>query len=385
MVYLLPFTFFLSLNALALNCSFKSHEALGELALAQIQNLNCNSNKRIHLTFDDGPHGTHTPLLLQELNRRNVRSTFFISTTNIAPGKENQRNIVKSIMDSGHTLGSHGHRHEAYDLRLNSQGREISESLTEEERVREIRLSTQYLNESTNNRYSRQRPLLFRFPYGRGALPSDSELNEMERRGEMRFSSQERSVRLREYRRLSSPLHAVAHEGYGHLLWNHDSMDSSSTAPTNTPQSKSEFIVRNLKNFCSSSHSDIVSLFHDIKAFNPEVIAVLIDLAQCLGLSFVDAPTILSASSLQNNGTYLSQETIQRAPVKQMDEITKLLSNLGPDCEHPEPPPGSCYSESLNRFFHDCEGGSVSICIKGSWFSRTPSKEAECRARGFSL
>jgi peptidoglycan/xylan/chitin deacetylase (PgdA/CDA1 family) len=384
MIYLLPLTFFLSLNAMALNCSFKSHEALGQLALAQVQTMNCSTPKRIHLTFDDGPHGTYTPQLLQELNRRNVRSTFFISTTNIAPGKETQRNIVKSIMDSGHTLGSHGHRHEAYDLRLNSQGTPVSESLTEEERVREIRLSTQYLNEATNNRYGRQRPLLFRFPYGRGALPSDRELEEMERRNEIRFTSQDRTIRLREYRRLSSPLHAVATEGYGHLLWNHDSMDSSSSAPTNSPQSKSEFIVRNLRNFCSSSHRDIVSLFHDIKSFNPEVIAVLIDLAQCLGLSFVDAPTILSASSLQNNGTYLSQETIQGEPVKHMDEIAKLLKNIGPDCEQHEPTPGSCYSESLNRFFGDCEGGSVSICIRGSWYSRTPAKEAECRARGFN-
>jgi hypothetical protein len=266
---------------------------------------------------------------------------------------------------------------------MNASGERVSQTLTPAEQAQEIRLSTSYLNQVTANRYSRQSPLLFRFPYGRGALPSDTELDELERRGTMRFTARDRTTRLREYRRLSSPLHNIAGEGYGHLLWNHDSQDSSANAPTNTLASKASFVTRNLRSLCTSSQTDIVSLFHDIKSFNPEVIAVLIDLGQCLGMSFVDSKTILQSRSILNNATYIPKESIQSAPVEQLDSIADLLRNIGPDCEEEkEPTPGSCFSESLSRHFADCEAGSVSICIRGSWYQKTEQKLQECRSRG---
>lgn len=382
MRFLLILALILPLTSFALECSFRSHEELGRQVLAQIQNLRCPA-KRIHLTFDDGPHPQFTPLLLNELNLRGVKSTFFVSTTNIAPANVAQRNIVKSAMDSGHAIGSHGHEHEAYDIRMDTQNRVLT-SLTPDEKLRQIRLSTRYLNEATGNRYSRQRPLLYRFPYGRGVLPSDSELDEMERRGEIRFSSRDRQLRLREYRSLSAPLHAIAEAGYGHLLWNHDSSDSTANAPRpNDPDSKVRFITQNLSSLCSSSNTDIVSLFHDIKPFNPEVVAVLIDLGRCLGMSFVDQGTILQSQALANAGTYIAKESVQAAPVRRLDEIGELLKSLGPDCPPEEQnAPGSCYSQDARRTFRDCESGEVSICIRGSWFRKTEEKLQECRARG---
>lgn len=360
----------------ALSCTFRSNQALGQLALAQAQNLNCGP-KRVHLTFDDGPHPQFTPLLLRELNLRGVKSTFFVSTTNIAPGREAQRNIVKSIMDTGHAVGSHGHEHVAHALRN-------GERLSPEESMRQIRLSTQYLNEATGNRFSRQRPLMFRFPYGRGVLPSDAEMDEMERRGEIRFSSSDRAVRLREYRALSGPLHRIAEADYGHLLWNHDSGDSSSSAPSNTPEAKSAFVVRNLSEMCSSTNRDIVALFHDIKSFNPEVIPVLIDLGRCLGINFVDAPTIQSSEALRTAATWIPRESIQQEPVRRVDAIADLLRNLNANCpdEEVQEAPGSCYSQDLNRYFRDCEAGEVSICIRGGWTTKTEEKLQQCRARG---
>lgn len=364
----------------ALECSFRSHAELGQLVLSRIQNLRC-SPKRIHLTFDDGPHPQYTPMILEELRLRNVKATFFVSTTNIAPDHLTQRNIVNAEMDAGHSVGSHGHEHEAYDVRMaNGQ---VLPSLSPEEKSRQIRLYTRYLNEATHNRFGRQHPLLYRFPYGRGVLPSDAELDEIERRGDMRFSSRDRLVRLREYRALSAPLHAIADSGYGHLLWNHDSEDSTASAPANDPASKAQFISRNLAGLCSSPNADIVSLFHDIKPFNPEVVAVLIDLGKCLGMNFVDQKTILQASALSNAGTYISREHIQATPVRRLDEIGRILESLGPDCPEESPPaPGSCYSQDAQRTFRDCESGEVSICIRGSWFRKTEEKLQECRARG---
>lgn len=259
----------------------------------------------------------------------------------------------------------------------------MSQPLTPAEQAEEIALSTRYLNEATGNRYGRQTPLLFRFPYGRGALPSDTELDEMERRGDMRFTSSDRATRLREYRNLSRPLQTLASQGYGHLLWNHDSGDSSSSAPDSTLDSKASYVSRNLRSLCSSGQRDIVSLFHDIKSFNPEAVAVLIDLGQCLGMQFVDAQTILASESLAASGTYISRRSVEAAPAQQLDSIADLLRNLGPSCpENTDPALGSCYSESLNRYFADCEAGAVSICISGSWYQKTDAKLSECRARG---
>ena len=359
----------------ALSCNFRSHQELGRLALAQVQNLNCEP-KRVHLTFDDGPHPQNTPLLLRELNLRGVKSTFFVSTTNIAPKHDAQKEIVSTIMDSGHTIGSHGYEHVAHALRN-------GERLSPEESNRQILLSTRYLDEATGNRFSRQRPLMFRFPYGRGVLPSDDEMEEMERRGEIHFSSPDRAVRLREYRALSGPLHRIAAAGYGHLLWNHDSEDSTTNAPTDDPDSKAAFITKNLSEMCSSSNRDIVALFHDIKPFNPEVVSIVIDLGRCLGINFVDSATILSSPALRSAGTWIPKEQIIAEPVRRIDQIGELLASLNPSCpEEDSPTPGSCFSQDLNRYFRDCESGAESICIRGGWFRKTEEKILQCRSRG---
>ena len=36
------------------------------------------TDESIHLTFDDGPHPIATPLILQELRKRNIQATFFL-------------------------------------------------------------------------------------------------------------------------------------------------------------------------------------------------------------------------------------------------------------------------------------------------------------------
>lgn len=360
----------------------------GNLELARevenrLQDLSCGSGKRVHLTFDDGPHPVFTPKLLEELNKRKVKTTFFVSTTNITPERTTQREIVKSAMDSGHFIGSHGHHHEAYDLRLNVQGEANGKSMNEKERTEELRLTSLYLDQATAGRFSKQRPKLFRFPYGRGVLPSDSELELMQKKGMMNFSSPDRQVRLHEYRLLSEPLQEIGSKGYGHLLWNHDSMDSTTSAPNESLSSKANYIVQNLAGLCKSPQQDIVSLFHDIKSFNPEAVGIIIDMGKCLGLKFVSAGEILTSPELVRRGTYISKDKILGAPVSRMDEIGELLKDLA--CEDEKTPlskKNSCYSKDMNRTYGDCESGNVSICIRGSWFQRTDLKEEECRARG---
>ncbi len=63
--------------------------------------------KKIYLTFDDGPHSTATPAVLDVLKKHSVRATFFLSGKNISTREE----IVKRISDEGHSIGIHGYNH----------------------------------------------------------------------------------------------------------------------------------------------------------------------------------------------------------------------------------------------------------------------------------
>ena len=62
---------------------------------------------QVALTFDDGPHQTCTPALLNGLEQRGVKATFFLMGENIA-GKEP---LVQRMQAEGHLIGNHGYRH----------------------------------------------------------------------------------------------------------------------------------------------------------------------------------------------------------------------------------------------------------------------------------
>ena len=62
---------------------------------------------QVALTFDDGPHQTCTPALLDGLKQRGVKATFFLMGENIA-GKEA---LVQRMQEEGHLIGNHSYRH----------------------------------------------------------------------------------------------------------------------------------------------------------------------------------------------------------------------------------------------------------------------------------
>jgi peptidoglycan/xylan/chitin deacetylase (PgdA/CDA1 family) len=63
--------------------------------------------KVIYLTFDDGPHPTITPFVLDELKKYNAKATFFCIGKNVA-----EHNIVyRRITTEDHTIGNHTHNH----------------------------------------------------------------------------------------------------------------------------------------------------------------------------------------------------------------------------------------------------------------------------------
>lgn len=107
--------------------------------------------KKIVLTFDDGPHESRTPRLLDILKKYNVKATFFILTKNV-----NSRTmpIVERILQEGHILSSHDHDHE------NNNGESMEEFRSElKESIFLLKNIERLTGIEQNNAY-------YRFPYG---------------------------------------------------------------------------------------------------------------------------------------------------------------------------------------------------------------------------
>ena len=64
-------------------------------------------SKTIYLSFDDGPHPTATPFVLDQLKRFDAKGTFFCIGKNV----EQYPAIYQRILDEGHSVGNHTHSH----------------------------------------------------------------------------------------------------------------------------------------------------------------------------------------------------------------------------------------------------------------------------------
>lgn len=62
---------------------------------------------RVALTFDDGPDGKYTPMVLDILAQYGVPATFFVVGTQV----ERYPDVLARIRDEGHEIGSHGYTH----------------------------------------------------------------------------------------------------------------------------------------------------------------------------------------------------------------------------------------------------------------------------------
>ena len=96
--------------------------------------------KKIYLTFDDGPHPLHTPFVLDELKKYNAKATFFCIGNNVQLYPQ----IFKRIIEEGHAIGNHTQQH------LN--GKKTADDIY----VKDIQDAAKYIDSN-----------LFRPPYGR--------------------------------------------------------------------------------------------------------------------------------------------------------------------------------------------------------------------------
>ena len=62
-----------------------------------------NAGPLVALTFDDSPHATLTPRILDVLDAHDARATFFVIGEHVAGNED----IVRRLIDEGHELGNH--------------------------------------------------------------------------------------------------------------------------------------------------------------------------------------------------------------------------------------------------------------------------------------
>ena len=65
------------------------------------------NEKILYLSFDDGPHETATPFVLDELKKYNAKATFFCLGKNVQSHPE----IYERILSEGHASGNHTYNH----------------------------------------------------------------------------------------------------------------------------------------------------------------------------------------------------------------------------------------------------------------------------------
>lgn len=103
--------------------------------------------KIISITFDDGPHGTYTPRILDMLKEKGVHVTFFTVGENLQ--SSGQRAIIKRAFDEGHEIASHSYNHPDF------------KTLSADELASQLQRTDDAIIEAIG-----QAPILFRPPYG---------------------------------------------------------------------------------------------------------------------------------------------------------------------------------------------------------------------------
>ncbi|MCI8486600.1 MAG: polysaccharide deacetylase family protein, partial [Clostridia bacterium] len=122
--------------------------ALTQEQIDKINNIYSTSEeKRVFLTFDDGPSKTVTPLILDLLKQEDIKATFFVLGNRVEQNPE----ILKRIFEEGHYIANHGYSHKYSNIYTSIQ------SVLDEYNKTEQCIKTALKNEEYNSR-------VFRFP-----------------------------------------------------------------------------------------------------------------------------------------------------------------------------------------------------------------------------
>jgi peptidoglycan/xylan/chitin deacetylase (PgdA/CDA1 family) len=163
------------------------------------------------LTFDDGPHGSRTQRVLDNLHETNMRATFFV----LMEKANKYKDLIQKVSDEGHELALHSYTHPNLIKSTSNLDYEITTAKKELEEL------------------SGKNIEVFRLPYGSGM----------------------RSTRVRK---------VIAANEMIHIFWNIDTLDWKDKDPES-------ILARTKKQMLLTPNKSGIILFHDIH--NQSVIA----------------------------------------------------------------------------------------------------------------
>ncbi len=111
----------------------------------------------IALTFDDGPHATLTPKLLDMLKERGIKATFFVIGQNVVANPQ----ILQRAVAEGHEIGNHSWNHQAF-TKAGTTG---------------VTMQVTQTNDAIENAIGKK-PVILRPPYGATNASITKRLNE---------------------------------------------------------------------------------------------------------------------------------------------------------------------------------------------------------------
>lgn len=96
----------------------KNANSFTEEQMQAIENIYVGENeKRVFLTFDDGPTTAVTPYILDLLKQENIKATFFVLGNRAKANPD----LIKREFEEGHYIANHGYTHKYSQIYQNSQ------------------------------------------------------------------------------------------------------------------------------------------------------------------------------------------------------------------------------------------------------------------------
>jgi|SRR6478609_8387826 len=119
--------------------------------------------KKIYLTFDDGPIPVITEWVLELLEQYKVKATFFVVGDNVGKYPD----VIRKVHEAGHKIGNHTFNH------LNGWKNSTDYYIENTEKCKECLTSTL---PDTKSLYSSGGKMLFRPPYGKASIAQRKKL-----------------------------------------------------------------------------------------------------------------------------------------------------------------------------------------------------------------
>lgn len=95
----------------------KNSKPLTQEQMGAIENIYTSEEKRVFLTFDDGPTTSVTPFILDLLKEENIKATFFV----LGNRAKSNPDLIKREFEEGHYIANHGYTHKYSSIYTNSQ------------------------------------------------------------------------------------------------------------------------------------------------------------------------------------------------------------------------------------------------------------------------